>query len=135
MDRQKLARFFESELAREMLSSDRVFREKRFMIRYPAALFTEKDKDLLKDETLLVQGVIDCAFFNSRGELILVDYKTDWFSPSAPRTYVEKILRARHSRQLGYYAYACETLFGVKPAHTYVYAFALDDTVEIDTNR
>ena len=61
MDKGKLRCFFESGLAKKMLSSKRIFREKRFMIRYPASLFTEKDKELLKDETLLVQGVIDCA--------------------------------------------------------------------------
>ena len=131
MDKGKLRCFFESGLAKKMLSSKRIFREKRFMIRYPASLFTEKDKELLKDETLLVQGVIDCAFFDEKGELILVDYKTDWFSPKAPRAFVEKTLRARHCRQLGYYIYACEVLFGVRPAHTYIYSFALDDTVEI----
>ncbi len=135
MDKGKLRRFFDSDLAKEMLSSKRIFREKRFMIRYPASLFTETDKALLKDETLLVQGVIDCAFFNAKGELILVDYKTDWFSPRTSRAFVEKTLRARHTRQLGYYVYACEVLFGVCPAHTYIYSFALDDTVEIDTER
>ena len=135
MDKGKLRRFFESELAKKMLSSKRIFREKRFMIRYPASLFTEKDKELLRDETLLVQGVIDCAFFDEKGELILVDYKTDWFSPKAPRAFVEKTLRARHCRQLGYYIYACEVLFGVRPAHTYIYSFALDDTVEMYIER
>ncbi len=135
MDKRKLSAFFASDLAKKMLSSARIFREKRFMIRYPASLFTETDKELLKDETLLVQGVIDCAFFDSSEELILVDYKTDWFSPRTHRAFVEKTLRERHSRQLGYYAYACETLFGVRPHHIYIYSFALDDTVEIDTER
>ena len=86
-------------------------------------------------ETPTWQGVIDCAFFDEKGELILVDYKTDWFSPKAPRAFVEKTLRARHTRQLGYYIYACEVLFGVRPAHTYIYSFALDDTVEIYIER
>ncbi len=132
MDQKKLAAFFCSALAKEMLRSERIFREKRFMIRYPAALFSEKtDKALLKDETLLVQGVIDCAFFDSKGELILVDYKTDFFSRGTSREEIEKMLRERHTRQLSYYAYACKTLFGMMPAHIYIYSFALSDTVEI----
>ncbi len=132
MNLRKLSAFFSSELAREMLSSDRIYREKRFMIRYPASLFTEsEDKTLLEGETLLVQGVIDCAFFDSHGELILVDYKTDAFSRGTPRDEIEKELRARHTRQLSYYAYACEVMFGVAPAHIYIYSFALDDTVEV----
>ncbi len=132
MNRKKLSAFFESALAKEMLQSKRIFREKRFMIRYPASLFSEKtDKALLQDETLLVQGVIDCAFFDSKGELILADYKTDAFSRGTPRDEIEKTLRERHTRQLGYYAYACKTLFGMMPAHIYIYSFALNDTVEI----
>ncbi len=133
MDIRKLSAFFASDLAREMLSSSRIYREKRFMIRYPASLFTQKaDAELLKDETLLVQGVIDCAFFDSRGDLILVDYKTDSFSRGTPRAEIENTLRARHERQLGYYAYACDVMFGAFPAHTYIYSFALSDIVEIE---
>ncbi len=124
-------KFFESPLAKEMLRSMRIYREKRFMIRYPAALFTDTSKELLKDETLLVQGVIDCAFYDSRNKLILIDYKTDSFPRAMPRDEIETTLRERHSRQLGYYAYACRTIFGEPPHHIYIYSFALHDTVEI----
>ena len=44
---------------------------------------------------------------------------------------IKKILAERHSRQLGYYKYACRELFGKSPDHTYIYSFALDGTVEI----
>jgi ATP-dependent exoDNAse (exonuclease V) beta subunit len=77
-----------------------------------------------------VQGIIDCAFFNSKGELILVDYKTDSFWDT-PEEEAEAILRERHSRQLGYYKYACREMFGVPCAHTYIYSFALNKTIEI----
>ncbi len=131
MDAEKLSAFFESRLAKKIMRSDRVFREKRFMIKLPAVLFTEDAKDILADEKILVQGVIDCAFFDEKGELILVDYKTDFFREGTPRGYIAKTLRERHARQLGYYKLACERLFGVLPAHTYIYSFALGDTVEI----
>ena len=133
MDIAKLTAFFESRLAREMMSAGRIYREKRFMIKYPAALFTEEeaDKSALDGEKLLVQGVIDCAYFNGAGELILVDYKTDSFPASTKRAQIEAVLKTRHSRQLGYYKLACERLFGTLPAHTYLYSFALNDVVEI----
>ena len=131
MDIEKLNAFFESRLAKSIMRSDRVFREKRFMIKLPASLFTEEDKDTFSEEKLLVQGVIDCAFFNEKGELILADYKTDFFREGTPRGYIVKTLRERHARQLGYYRLACEQLFGVLPTHTYIYSFALGDTVEI----
>jgi ATP-dependent helicase/nuclease subunit A len=113
------------------LSAPQVFREKRFMIKLPADLFTEEKEGVLADEKILVQGVIDCAFLDENGELILVDYKTDFFSAGAPRHFVEKTLRERHAKQLGYYKLACETLFGKLPSHTYIYSFALNGTVEI----
>ena len=132
MNIRKLEAFFESELAAEIYRSDRVFRERRFILKFPATLFTSDAEDpLLEKEKLMVQGVIDCAFFNEKGELILVDYKTDFFPRGTPREEVEVTLRERHERQLGYYRLACESIFGVTPAHTLVYAFALDDTVEI----
>ena len=131
MDVSKLKAFFESALARKMMAAEKIFREKRFMIKLPASLFTEDTSEILTEEQILVQGVIDCAFFDENGELILVDYKTDFFSGSSNRRFVEKTLRERHGQQLGYYKLACQTLFGTLPAHTYIYAFALNDTVEI----
>ncbi|MBQ3489892.1 MAG: helicase-exonuclease AddAB subunit AddA [Clostridia bacterium] len=132
MDVRKLNAFFESALARKMMSAEKIFREKRFMIKLPAALFTEESNDILTQEKILVQGVIDCAFFDENGELILVDYKTDFFPRGMGRAQIEKTLRERHGQQLGYYKLACKTLFGVSPAHTFIYSFALNDTVEID---
>ena len=131
MDIAKLNAFFESALAAEILSSSEVFREKRFMIKLPASLFTEDGADVLRDEKILVQGVIDCAFVDESGELILLDYKTDFFSQGTSRPFIEKTLRKRHGQQLGYYKLACKALFGRLPAHTYIYSFALNDTVEI----
>ena len=131
MDVYRLEAFFRSNLARKILSSAEVFREKRFMIKFPAHLFTENSEGIPENEKILVQGVIDCAFMDENGELILVDYKTDFFSKGSPRVFIEKTLKERHNRQLGYYKLACETLFGKHPAHTYIYSFALNDTVEI----
>jgi ATP-dependent helicase/nuclease subunit A len=131
MDVPRLEEFFRSDLAKKIMASPHVFREKRFMIKFPARLFTEDGVGIPEDEKILVQGVIDCAFVDENGELILADYKTDFFGRGTPRGFIEKTLRERHSRQLGYYKLACETLFGKLPMHTYIYSFALNDTVEI----
>ncbi len=131
MDVPRLNAFFKSALARKMMASEKIFREKRFMIKLPAALFTQESAEILTEEKILVQGVIDCAFFDEKGELILVDYKTDFFPAGTGRALIEKTLRERHGQQLGYYKLACKTLFGAEPAHTYIYSFALNDTVEI----
>ena len=132
INRYALRRFFSGELAREMKKSERVYREKRFIINYPAENFSENEemRESLHGEKLLVQGIIDCAFFDERGELILVDYKTDSFF-GVPEEEAEKVLRDRHSRQIGYYKYACRELFGVPCAHAYIYSFALNKIIEI----
>ena len=132
INRYALRRFFSGELAREMKKSTRVYREKRFIINYPAENFSENEemRESLQGEKLLVQGIIDCAFFDENGELILVDYKTDSFW-NVPKEEAEQTLRERHSRQIGYYKYACRELFGVPCAHAYIYSFALNKTIEI----
>ena len=131
MDIARLEAFFMNRIAGEMMAAKRLYREKRFLIKYPISLFSSESEETFEGEELLVQGVIDCAYFNQADELILVDYKTDSFSSSASRTYVENVLKERHTRQLGYYRMACEKLFGILPSHTYLYAFALNDVIEI----
>ena len=116
MDIARLEAFFMNRIAGEMMAAKRLYREKRFLIKYPISLFSSESEEAFEGEELLVQGVIDCAYFNQADELILVDYKTDSFSSSASRTYVENVLKERHTRQLGYYRMACEKLFGILPS-------------------
>lgn len=132
INRYALRRFFASPLAKAMKKSERVYREKRFIINYPAENFSENEemRESLCGEKLTVQGIIDCAFFDGNGKLILVDYKTDSFY-GVPEAEAEATLRARHSRQIGYYKYACRELFGVPCEHAYIYSFALNKTIEI----
>jgi len=132
INRYALRRFFAGPLARAMKKSKRIYREKRFIINYPAENFSENEemRQSLRGEKLLVQGIIDCAFFDENGKLILVDYKTDSFY-GVPEDEAQKLLRERHSRQIGYYKYACLKLFGVPCEHAYIYSFALNKTIEI----
>ena len=98
----------------------------------PAAEFTEnKEKNALENERVLVQGVVDCVYETAGGGLVLVDYKTDsvyGMDDDAAR----KMLRERHSLQLGYYKLALEKLTGKKVEQTVVYSFGLGDTVRLD---
>lgn len=68
------------------------------MIRRSASLLD----DSWKDETILVQGIID-AYFTEDGEIVLVDYKTDRVRKVRSRNwlicimYSLKIMRRRWS--------------------------------------
>ena len=124
--------FLRSDVAKKMRTSSEVWREKRFILSLNADEFSEKEetKAALRGEKLLVQGVIDCAYRDGDGKIVVVDYKTDHFARGTPRAEIESVLRERHTRQLTYYKKACEMLFG-KVSRVLIYSFALNDTVEI----
>ena len=114
-----------------MRAAKRIFREQRFNLRLCAADFAT-DRDLraaLADEHILVQGVIDCFFYDEKGNIILVDYKTDRLHGG--RAEAEQELRQKHARQLGYYAKAVEALCGKPPACVLLYSLALGGTVAL----
>ncbi len=117
--------FFDSQLYRDIRSSSRVFREKRFNVNLPASDFTEVMTEELKGETVLVQGVIDCFFYDEKGDIVLIDYKTD--SVKDAETLID-----RYSRQLGYYKKALETITGHRVVKSIIYSFALNKAIEIN---
>ena len=136
VEKDAVERFLESRLYAELKKARKVYREQRFMIALPAAEFTasEEKKKELQDETLLVQGVIDCFFEDENGEIILFDYKTDHFTDKELKdlpTCRETLIK-RHSQQLSYYREAILRMIGRETAHTYIYSFALGEAIEVD---
>lgn len=123
--------FLGSPLFAAMRTSPRIYREQRFNLRLCAADFAA-DPDLraaLHDEHILVQGVIDCFFYDDAGNITLVDYKTDRLHGN--RAEMERALREKHARQLSYYVKAVEALCGKPPARVLLYSLALGDTVSL----
>jgi ATP-dependent exoDNAse (exonuclease V) beta subunit (contains helicase and exonuclease domains) len=118
INKKQLEFFFKSKLYRQIREADKVWRETRFNIQYPAG-----------DENILVQGVIDC-FFLKDNTLTLVDYKTDSFYD---KTDAEQILIERHSQQLEYYRKACERLTNIKVSKAYIYSFSLGKAIELNS--
>ena len=123
--------FLKSELFEKMRNASRIYREQRFNLTLDAADFAEDEglKASLAGENVLVQGVIDCFFYDDDGEIVLVDYKTDRLPKN--RAVAEQKLREVHSSQLKYYAYAIEEICGKAPKSTLIYSLCLGDTVEI----
>ncbi len=129
--RDRLKRFFAGPLFQKILSAKKVLREERFNVRMPAAEFTldPARAAVYEDETILVQGVIDCLLVEEDGGLVLIDYKTD--RTPADRKAAESLLRKRYTVQLSYYRRAIEKLYGAKVRKTWIYSFFLNDVVEI----
>ena len=134
VDLEKVETFFKSNIYSALKKAKQVWREQRFNIKLPASHFTNdlRLKEKLKDESVLVQGVIDLLFVDENDRVILADYKTDSFSNEQIKSgEAERILKARHTVQLSYYAEACKRVFGRAVEKIYVYSFALGKEVEI----
>lgn len=63
-----------------------IYKEKPFYINVPASQIYDAD---IK-ENILVQGIIDLYFVNENGQIVLVDYKTDYVESGKEFELVEK---------------------------------------------
>lgn len=97
------AGYFASPLGQRMLASAKVRREWSFNLR-------------LTDSTdTLLQGVIDCAFYDEDDGWVIVDYKTDHIVD-------EDAFRQRYALQIEWYARALERISGRPVKELWLYA-------------
>jgi len=121
----KIRGFLKSELGRRMLASPVIQREVPFNIEIPChELYLEMVREEYRNETFLLQGIIDCFFEEPEG-LVLLDFKTD-FVPSGG---AEAICQ-RYRMQIEYYARALGVLTGKKVKGKYIYLFSTGETLE-----
>ncbi|MCR4749190.1 MAG: helicase-exonuclease AddAB subunit AddA [Lachnospiraceae bacterium] len=123
VDVKKITAFLISDLGRRMCmaaAEGRLKKEQPFVLGINA---DRLNKDYPKEETVLIQGIID-AFFYEGDDIILMDYKTD-----AVKNGQE--LTDRYSVQLEYYKEALETITGKKVIQKLIYSFALGETIEL----
>ena len=78
------------------------------------------------DERILIQGIID-AYMEEEGQLVLVDYKTDFLKEGQ-----ESVLSDRYGIQMEYYRRALEQITGKKVKERIIYSFALKKEVVIN---
>ena len=127
--------FARSELITKMREAKSLYREFRFNVKLPAEDFaTDPElKSLYKNESVLVQGVIDCLYEDGDGELHLIDYKTDRLTREelSDRALAQKKMYEKHSLQLSYYAKAVELMFGKYPKTVEVYSLPLGETLDV----
>ena len=118
----KILKFFQSDVGRRMSASARLRREAPFFIELAAVdVYPELDRAVYGSETMVLQGVIDC-YFEEDGELVLLDYKTDFAEDLD--TVVEN-----YRVQIDLYAKALEKVTGTKVKERYLYLFYLDRAV------
>lgn len=118
----KLMTFFKSDLSERMRKAyekGKLYREQPFLIGLDVSEVYKKDYK--EKETVLIQGIID-AFFEEDGEIVLVDYKTDWIQ--APEE-----LKKRYEVQIVQYAQALERLKQRKVKEKAMFSFHLGKKV------
>ena len=120
----KILNFFKSNLGKRLLdafnSGNEVYRELPF---YTEISVIETDDTLsksLEGETVRLQGVIDCFFYEG-DNLILLDYKTDYVEKGN-----EEEMEKKYLVQINYYRNALEKITGKKVTESYLYLFYLD---------
>lgn len=123
LDIKRLERFFSSSLFERILKSERVYREKKFIIGMSPCEFDESLSEKFAGEKVVVQGILDCAF-EEDGEIVIVDYKTDKVSDP-------QVLKSRYSGQLEIYKRAVEECLLKKVKETLLYSFYLETSVQI----
>ncbi len=117
---QKIYCFTKSIIWEELKSAKLIEREKPFYINLPA---TQVYNEPLNEE-VLVQGIIDLFYINKEGELVLVDYKTDYVEE-------ESLLIQKYKVQLDIYSKALQEVFNRKVDKIYIYSTYLDKEIKI----
>ena len=117
-----IRRFVESGLGQRMKKAamkKHLYREQPFVIQRNASMLD----DGWKNETVLVQGIID-AYFMEEEEIVLVDYKTD----RVRRGQEQKLIDLYHV-QLEDYARALERMTGKRVKEKIIYSFTLQKEI------
>jgi len=124
IDREEIASFFESELGKRLCHADRIFREISFEI--PKSLQDiYQDTTALSNETILVQGIIDCFFYEG-DDIVLIDYKTNAAHLN------QETVKEKYQTQISIYAEAIKIITKKEPKEKFIYLFSSKDVIEYD---
>ena len=121
----ELESFFQSDLARRLHHAVQIEKEQSFAMLVDAkAVFSDSVFSDV-DEKVLINGIIDCYFVESDGNVVLLDYKSD-------RVFDETVLKARYEIQMGLYKKALERALSKRVSEVYIYSFAMKDAIRLD---
>lgn len=119
----KIITFLQSPVAGRMAQAavrGDLYKEQPFVLGVPARVLSE---EFPEEEKVLIQGIID-VYFVEDDEIVLLDYKTDAINSG------EELVQ-RYKTQLDYYRKALENIKGMKVKECLLYAFRLDETIEV----
>lgn len=118
LDLEGISSFLNSPLLSRIMAAKKAEREFSFFYEMPA----DKLYPQAKGESILLQGIADCVFWEEDG-LVLLDYKTD-------RLDRDQII-SRYAPQLQIYKTALEATLGEKVKECLIYSLHLRETLEV----
>lgn len=104
--------FLNSKIGCELKEANEIYKEKEFILR---------DLNISNSD---IQGIIDLYYINNKGNITLVDFKTD--NLTNEKEFVE-----RYKTQLDIYRIALEKLTGRVVKKAYIYSFKLGKEIEV----
>ena len=123
---EKVYKFIKSDFADRIRNAKKVYTEAPFYMNVNVTEISEEAKKQELREKVLVQGIID-LYFEEDGELVLLDYKTDYINPGE-----EDVLLKRHKEQLIMYKNALENATKKNIKEVYIYSTCLDKSIKVD---
>lgn len=121
----KFLKFINTALGRRMKTAwenGSLRRERQFTMGIGADQIKAEYPD---DEVVIIQGIIDC-YFEENGEIVLVDYKTDYIPSDREAS---EFLTSRYKKQLELYRDALNRLTGLKVKDIYIYSVSQDKEI------
>lgn len=115
IDTDLIKNFFNSDLAKRIIKSDKVYREFKLTSFAPVS-FVE---NINSQEKILVQGIADCIF-EENDELVLVDFKSD-------KVKSKSTLLKNYRKQLEFYKTAVEKTLKKPVKQACLYSFVLSE--------
>lgn len=122
-----LEKFLQSDIGQRIRKAEekgKLYRERPFVMGVEAK---KLNPSLQSEEMVLVQGIID-VFFEEDGEIVLVDYKTDYVKS-------EKELILKYKMQIEYYTEALKKITGQKVKERIIYSVSLGKGIVVDTQE
>ncbi|WP_100398671.1 helicase-exonuclease AddAB subunit AddA [Bacillus sp. FJAT-44742] len=137
VDTEAVVQFLSSELGKRVSSARTVEREVPFTVAMASSKAYRDWNENEEDEKVLVQGVVDLLFRDEKGDLVLVDYKSDKITNRFTGGFeeAEQVMRERYQTQVSIYRQALESIFNEKIQESYLYFFDGSYTFAMHTDR
>ena len=117
LDNDAVNKFFSADVGQRLLNSSEIYKEYEFTFFKKAGELYSDISDNTKDEDIVIQGKLDCAFVENNNA-VLIDYKSDNITD-------EEMFSELYSPQIEIYAEALKQCTGLEVKEKYLYSFKL----------